>query len=79
MCLLSYLLIHVTNVYIPGAASDKVVALEKAGAIVSDSPAKIGSLLLKVRPHFVHHVPSFELSEHIGHARCRSCIIRSGF
>jgi succinyl-CoA synthetase alpha subunit len=32
-----------------GAASDKVAALEKAGAIVSDSPAKIGSLLLKVR------------------------------
>ncbi|KZW02097.1 succinate-CoA ligase [Exidia glandulosa HHB12029] len=30
-----------------GAASDKVAALEKAGAIVSDSPAKIGSLMLK--------------------------------
>ncbi|KAF9519778.1 hypothetical protein BS47DRAFT_1374890 [Hydnum rufescens UP504] len=30
-----------------GAASDKVAALERAGAIVSDSPAKIGSLLLK--------------------------------
>ncbi|KAF8587330.1 succinyl-CoA-ligase [Ramaria rubella] len=30
-----------------GAASDKVAALEKAGAIVSDSPAKIGKLLLK--------------------------------
>jgi len=30
-----------------GAASDKVAALEKAGAIVSDSPAKLGSLLLK--------------------------------
>jgi len=30
-----------------GAASDKVAALEKAGVIVSDSPAKIGSLLLK--------------------------------
>jgi len=30
-----------------GAASDKVAALEKAGSIVSDSPAKIGSLLLK--------------------------------
>jgi len=29
-----------------GAASDKVAALEKAGVIVSDSPAKIGALLL---------------------------------
>ena len=33
--------------YGTGAASDKVAALEKAGAIVSDSPAKLGSLLLK--------------------------------
>ena len=31
-----------------GAASDKVSALEKAGAIVTDSPAKIGSSMLKV-------------------------------
>lgn len=31
-----------------GAASDKVAALERAGAIVTDSPAKIGSELLKV-------------------------------
>jgi len=30
-----------------GAASDKVAALEKAGAVVSDSPAKIGSQMLK--------------------------------
>jgi len=30
-----------------GAASDKVAALQKAGAIVSDSPAKIGALLLQ--------------------------------
>ncbi|THH33518.1 hypothetical protein EUX98_g661 [Antrodiella citrinella] len=30
-----------------GAASDKVAALEKAGAIVTDSPAKIGSEMLK--------------------------------
>jgi succinyl-CoA synthetase alpha subunit len=32
----------------PGAASDKVAALEKAGAIVTDSPAKIGPEMLKV-------------------------------
>lgn len=31
-----------------GAASDKVAALEKAGAIVTDSPAKIGPTMLKV-------------------------------
>lgn len=31
-----------------GAASDKVAALERAGAIVVNSPAKIGSELLKV-------------------------------
>jgi len=31
-----------------GAASDKVAALERAGVIVSDSPAKLGALLLKV-------------------------------
>jgi len=30
-----------------GAASDKVAALKKAGAIVSDSPAQIGRLLLE--------------------------------
>jgi hypothetical protein len=32
----------------PGAASDKVAALQKAGVIVTDSPAKIGSEMLKV-------------------------------
>lgn len=31
-----------------GAASDKVAALERAGAIVTDSPAKIGLEMLKV-------------------------------
>lgn len=30
-----------------GAASDKVAALEKAGAVVTDSPAKIGVEMLK--------------------------------
>lgn len=34
-----------------GAAKDKVAALERAGAIVSDSPAKIGQLLLQVSSH----------------------------
>lgn len=32
-----------------GAASDKVAALERAGAIVTDSPAKIGQQMLQVR------------------------------
>jgi succinyl-CoA synthetase alpha subunit len=32
-----------------GAASDKVAALQKAGVIVTDSPAEIGSEMLKVR------------------------------
>lgn len=31
-----------------GKAEDKVAALEKAGAIVTDSPAKIGSTMLQV-------------------------------
>ncbi|CDO73499.1 hypothetical protein BN946_scf185013.g134 [Trametes cinnabarina] len=31
-----------------GAASDKVAALEKAGAVVTDSPAKIGSTMLQL-------------------------------
>lgn len=32
-----------------GAAKDKVAAFERAGVIVSDSPAKIGALLYEVR------------------------------
>lgn len=35
--------------FLSGAASDKVIALERAGAIVTDSPAKIGQQMLKVR------------------------------
>lgn len=35
-----------------GAASDKVKALEQAGAIVTDSPAKIGAEMLKVSELF---------------------------
>jgi succinyl-CoA synthetase alpha subunit len=42
-----------------GAASDKVAALERAGAIVTNSPAQIGAEMLKVRRH-VH-----------GRLRCR--------
>jgi hypothetical protein len=34
--------------WIAGAAVDKVAALEKAGVIVTDSPAKIGAEMLKV-------------------------------
>ena len=37
-----------------GAASDKVTALEAAGVVVTDSPAKIGSEMLKVSKY-----PSF--------------------
>lgn len=35
-------------IFFPGAASDKVAALQKAGVIVTDSPAMIGSEMLKV-------------------------------
>ncbi|KAF7985270.1 hypothetical protein HWV62_6407 [Athelia sp. TMB] len=37
-----------------GAASDKVAALEKAGAIVTDSPAKIGAEMMKLYGLFKH-------------------------
>lgn len=36
---------------VTGAASDKVSALERAGVIVTDSPAKIGAEMLKVKYH----------------------------
>lgn len=39
-----------------GAASDKVAALEKAGVIVTDSPAKIGPTMLKVWSHTLRFV-----------------------
>jgi succinyl-CoA synthetase alpha subunit len=35
-------------IFFPGAASDKVAALQKAGVIVTNSPAMIGSEMLKV-------------------------------
>ncbi len=37
-----------------GAASDKVAALTQAGAIVTDSPAKIGAEMLKVSSPLSH-------------------------
>jgi hypothetical protein len=37
-----------TDFWIAGAAVDKVAALERAGVIVTDSPAKIGAEMLKV-------------------------------
>ncbi|KAG6332079.1 hypothetical protein ID866_7007, partial [Astraeus odoratus] len=40
---------HAGAIISGGAASDKVAALEKAGVIVTDSPAKIGAEMLKVR------------------------------
>lgn len=39
----------ITHGRMPGAASDKVAALEKAGVIVTNSPALIGAEMLKVR------------------------------
>lgn len=41
------------NSFEQGAASDKVAALERAGAIVTDSPAKIGASMLEVSLVFV--------------------------
>ena len=35
-----------------GKASDKVAALEKAGALVTDSPAKIGETMKRVNYFF---------------------------
>ena len=41
----------------PGAATDKVAALEKAGAVVTDSPAKIGTEMVKVyRTHSFSYI-----------------------
>lgn len=42
------IVLHYLTQIIVGAASDKVAALQKAGVIVTDSPAKIGAEMLKV-------------------------------
>lgn len=39
-----------------GKAEDKVKALEEAGAVVSDTPAKLGSLMLQVSVSFVFNL-----------------------
>ncbi|KAG8885663.1 hypothetical protein FRB97_000106 [Tulasnella sp. 331] len=46
------------------AAKDKVAALESAGVIVSDSPAKIGALMLETETHvdLVQHVTPSSMS-----------------
>ena len=41
--------VYATHIIHAGAAKDKVAAVEKAGVIVTDSPAKIGAAMLKVR------------------------------
>lgn len=43
-----YVSCSTTDLWYAGAASDKVAALERAGVVVSESPAQIGALLLKV-------------------------------
>lgn len=57
-----------------GAASDKVSALEKAGAIVTDSPAKIGASMLKVKfgRSCTHQL---YLTNRVGHAGGRTSLI----
>lgn len=44
-----------------GGAEDKVKALERAGVIVTDSPAKIGSEMLKVSERLFVNEPSPEM------------------
>lgn len=55
-----------------GAASDKVAALEKAGAIVTDSPAKIGPTMLKVKQYLTTSPSPSNFSP--GYASCWSCL-----
>ncbi len=63
----------------PGAASDKVAALEKAGVLVTDSPAKIGSSMLKVRTEFEFHLDRNTDGRYFhfaGDAGCWACVRR---
>jgi len=58
MLVLSFLVVKVWTIVLAfalpltlgfaGAAADKVAALERAGVVVTDSPAKIGAEMLKV-------------------------------
>lgn len=56
-----------SDIILTGKAEDKVAALEKAGAIVTDSPAKIGSTMLKVRAYSVN-LKCFSHTIIVGHA-----------
>ncbi len=53
-----------------GAASDKVAALTQAGAIVTDSPAKIGAEMLKVSGPLTA-IFDLDLIRVTGHESCR--------
>jgi succinyl-CoA synthetase alpha subunit len=59
---------------IAGAAVDKVAALERAGVVVTDSPAKIGAEMLKVCPTLI--ACNGVLTFGKGHEGCRSCLDR---
>lgn len=60
-----------TDMTLSGAAVDKVHALEKAGVIVTDSPAKIGSEMSKVSPSIPHVCTRCLIVLPIGHESSR--------